>query len=434
MSEPDELSANHVKAMDCPSCGGGIELQAAGYSTYFVCQYCGSELDLLSDDVRLIAEHAEAAEALYIPLGTRGTLRGVEWVTIGNLKKTDGWEEWDEFLLFNPYHGYRWLVFTKDGWSFGTPILAQPERLPGGSYLYDGAGMKICYYFADSTTQSALGEFYWRAQRGDVVRSASYVGGGRMLSCEDAGSEYNWTLEEWIASSEVARAFGIQDTGQYPEIGDTPLPHQPNPHAGKAVNRGLIATVFFLLGILGATMLSYGGETRTKEYSAKVDTPNRSVSLGQFTIEDRPKPFTIATRGSPGDNNWMDVEYTLANVATGDEIIANQPIEYYFGRDWKEDDRSGTLKIASVPAGTYELTADITLPEDENPARLARSNASWDAQARPVAISASSNGVFSSNIVLLFLALFSPALWVWFKSASFEGARSAGYDGEDDDD
>lgn len=205
MSEPDEFSANHVKAMDCPSCGGGIELQAAGYSTYFVCQYCGSELDLLSDDVRLIAEHAEAAEALYIPLGTRGTLRGVEWVTIGNLKKTDGWEKWDEFLLFNPYHGYRWLVFTKDGWSFGTPILAQPERLPGGSYLYDGAGMKICYYFADSTTQSALGEFYWRAQRGDVVRSASYVGGGRMLSCEDAGSEYNWTLEEWIASSEVAR-------------------------------------------------------------------------------------------------------------------------------------------------------------------------------------------------------------------------------------
>ncbi|HSF12844.1 MAG TPA: DUF4178 domain-containing protein, partial [Erythrobacter sp.] len=93
--------APSVRAIDCPSCGGSLELRAAGFSTRLVCQYCASELDLVDDQVRLLAEHAEAANQLILPLGTRGVLKGVEWCVIGYLERGDMWENWGEYLLFN---------------------------------------------------------------------------------------------------------------------------------------------------------------------------------------------------------------------------------------------------------------------------------------------------------------------------------------------
>ncbi|MGB3471138.1 MAG: hypothetical protein WBA51_09980, partial [Erythrobacter sp.] len=150
-------------------------------------------------------------------------------------------------------------------------------------------------------------------------------------------------------------------------------------------------------------------------------------------------PFTIKARGEPGDNNWMYVEYTLTNTQTGEEIIASQPIEYYYGRDWKEDDRKGTVKLSSVPPGTYELTANVGLPDDEGNAAVTAStrNPSGWANAgtgRPVVIEAASNGMFYSNLFLLFLALFLPVGWMFSRALGFETARSSGYDGYDDDD
>ncbi len=431
-------AAPDLRNMECPSCGGAIALHAAGYSTLYACQYCGSEIDLTGDTVRLIAEHVEAARALNIPLGTKGIINGIDWVAVGHMEMNDGWEGWEEFLLFNPYHGYRWLVFTSSGWSLGTAILSQPASPSQETFRFEGASMRRIYEATTSTVQRAIGEFYWQVRRGDEVRSTSYVGGGKVLSCELTGDEYNWTLEEFISSAGIAAAFGVEDTGQYPEIGDIPSPHQPNPYSERAVNFGLIAGVAFLLAMVFAFVMSFPGEQRSQSFTADPASTNRTVSLGTFTVIDRARPFTIKARGEPGDNNWMSVEYTLTNVETDEEIIASQPLEYYYGNDWKEDDRSGTIKISSVPPGTYELIANVALPEDEARANAAgaASTGTWTSgtQPRPVVIEAVSNGMFYSNLFLLFLALFAPVAWLGFNALSFEGARARGYDGHDDDD
>ncbi|MEO1730922.1 MAG: DUF4178 domain-containing protein [Pseudomonadota bacterium] len=431
-------AAAAIKALECPSCGGAIELHAAGYSTLHVCQYCGSEIDLTNDSARLIAEHVEAAKSLFIPLGTKGALNGVEWVCVGNMEKGDGWDQWEEFLLFNPYHGYRWLILTGSGWSFGTPILSQPANPRQDDFTFGGARMKRIYDPATSTVERAIGEFYWQVKRGDEVRSTSYVGGGKVLSCELTGDEFNWTLEEFISSSDVAAAFGIEDTGQYPQIGEYPQPHQPNPYSDNAINLGLVASVAFFAAILVSIVLSFGGEQRRETFTANPTSSQRTITLGTFDVEGRARPFTITARGEPGNNNWMYLEYTLTNMATDEEIIASQPIEYYFGRDWKEDDRKGTVKISSVPPGTYELTAEVSLPEDElpNARALAEVTPDWSVKGagRPVTVEVYSNGVFYSNFVLLFLALFGPVIWVGARALSFETARSSGYDGYEDDD
>src|SRR5688572_6591266 len=127
-----------VRALSCPSCGGTISLRAAGYTVTVACQYCSSILDVANPDVRLIKEFHEAAAELEIPLGTRGTLRGVEWEVIGYMARSEGGAyPWEEYLLFNPYHGYRWLITNGRGWSLGE-MLTRAPGWAGGSVALDG--------------------------------------------------------------------------------------------------------------------------------------------------------------------------------------------------------------------------------------------------------------------------------------------------------
>ena len=423
--------APSVNAITCPSCGGTLELRASGFSTLIVCLYCGSELDLVDPQVKLVAEHAQAGAQLVLPIGSRGVLKDTDWTVIGYLEKSDGWAAWGEYLLFNPYEGYRWLTHEAAGWSFGVPFLIQPGSPRGLTQKIGNEYFKKCFRETTSTVEYVLGEFYWQVRKGDRVEANAYVSGNRMLSCEITGDEYEWTLEEWVSSADVAAAFGIEDTGQYPATGTHPLPHHPNPYAGLAgfmlkVGSAVLAIALVFVLILDA------GNPRSKASLVAGDSPqSRQVVIEPFTITGASRPFTIETRGEPGDNNWLDVEYVLTNLDTGESRIANQPIEYYYGGDWKEDDRKGTVKLSSVPPGRYSLEAEVIRPEDERSALPSRYPT-----AKPVEISAGPGGIFWSNLFLLFLALFAPAFWVLSKSMSFEAVRRDDYDygNEDDDD
>lgn len=428
--------APSVRVIDCPSCGGSLELRAAGFSTRLVCQYCASELDLVDDQIRLLAEHAEAANQLTLPLGTKGVLKGVEWCVIGYLERGDMWENWGEYLLFNPYHGYRWLVHLHSGWSFGEPLLTQPAHGGGLNLLHDGRAFKQCHESSTSTVKYVLGEFYWQVQRGDETVGIGYVSGQYMLSGEAKRDEYEWTLEEWIDSRAVAKAFGIADTGQYPATAPHPLPHHPNPHSGLLTYMALVAGLAVVLALVVMLFLGNSGQRLSTTLTAGDSPASRQAVLGPFTITGQPRPFVIHTRGEPGSNNWLDVEYELVRLGDEETRFANQPIEYYSGSDWTEDNRRGTLKLSALPTGTYELRAEVIRPGDEVDVKAPM----WvgDGIPRSIEITAGPGGVFWSNFFLLVLALFAPLAWVFSRATNFEVARRTDYDiggiESDDDD
>lgn len=424
MTAPGETPS--VRVIDCPSCGGSLELRAAGFSTRLVCQYCASELDLVDDQVRLLAEHAEAANALTIPLGSMGVLKDVEWCVIGYLERTDSCESWGEYLLFNPYHGYRWLVHMHSGWSFGEPLLVQPAHASTYNVLHDGQAFKQCHESCTTTVEYVLGEFYWQVQRGETTVSIGYVAGQRMLTGEAKRDEYEWTLEEWLDSRDVARAFGNADTGQYPATARFPLPHHPNPHKGLLHYMAAVAAGAFVVALVAMFVLGAGGQRATATLVVGDDPASRKAVLGPFTITDRSRPFVIQTRGEPGSDSWLDVDYELVALGDQESRLANQPIEYYSGPDWTEDNRNGALKLSAIPPGKYELRAEVVRPEDEQAADAI----TWGAPGpeRIVQITAGPGGIFWSNLFLLLLALFAPVGWVFARYTSFETARRSDYD------
>src|SRR5918992_3811417 len=151
MASAAAAPAPSVKALSCQSCGGTIQLRAAGYTVTVACVYCGSLLDVANPDVRLIKEFHEAAAQLEIPLGTRGTLRGVEWEAIGYVRRSEGGQyPWEEYLLFNPYHGYRWLITNGRGWSFGEMLTRAPTWTAGRVWL---DGQPFLPFFSNGRAQ-----------------------------------------------------------------------------------------------------------------------------------------------------------------------------------------------------------------------------------------------------------------------------------------
>lgn len=119
-------------AFNCPSCGGALSLRAPEASLSVACEHCGSVLDAQDPKHRLLSKYkARLKHEPYIPLGKRGKIKGEEFEAIGFMRRrvryygTD--YEWSEYLLHNPYKGFRWLLEYNGHWTFLSPLANPPE-------------------------------------------------------------------------------------------------------------------------------------------------------------------------------------------------------------------------------------------------------------------------------------------------------------------
>ena len=174
-----------VKPVNCPNCGGTVDIRVAGTTVSVICSHCGSTLDATSPDLQVIAKADQALKTPEIPLGTRGVLKGKTWEVVGYQERTDDDVVWAEYLLFNPYEGYAFLVDDGRRFNLGQLLTRLPTSNWGLGLQADGQNFSR---FGDPypvRTTFVVGEFYWRAAVGETVQETDYVTPGTMLACED---------------------------------------------------------------------------------------------------------------------------------------------------------------------------------------------------------------------------------------------------------
>ncbi len=119
-----------TKALYCPNCGGPIELRGFGHALTAVCPQCLSVLDASSPELNILQKIQEKMRVTpIIPLGTRGTMAGAKWEVIGYQNRGVDGDCWDEFLLFNPYKGFRYLTHYQGHWNYVIQMEALPAHL-----------------------------------------------------------------------------------------------------------------------------------------------------------------------------------------------------------------------------------------------------------------------------------------------------------------
>lgn len=418
-----------IRAITCPSCGGTIEVRAAGYTVTLACQHCGSLLDATQADVQIITAYKRAAKNFAIALGTRGTLLGTEWQVIGALKRYSSESgDWQEFLLFNPYVGYRWLVAAGGEWQFGTILMDRPDgsgRTVGWrGQTYSMAGTET------ASTKTVLGEFYWKVARGDSAACTTYEGTDEVLSREEIAGEVTWTQLIPVDADAVTSAFPVAR-----KFEPKPVRSSFGERFLKSPGRGdhdlpmmfLMALAALLAIGLVQEVLSYPHACTKSQTEVVVGGPISAHRIGG--IEAR-RPWQFVTIDAVSDqfhNRWVDLDYSLVDRKTQRSIDAYGVVEYYTGTDsdgpWTEGSYAAQTLFAGVPGGTYDIFVDTAAhgwPSDPVVAPPADGTGTWaPPNAAELAASGTNPWAAPEKITIWFEACTGGFAWDMFWMMAF---------------
>ena len=363
------VAAPAVRALACPSCGGEVVVRTLGHAVNVTCGNCGSVLDARDPGHRVLQRFLERTRRAEpkIPLGTRGTLGDVVYEVVGFQVRSitaDGERyAWDEYLLFNPYAGFRYLTEYAGHWNSVTTVHAMLEEeqfLAGRRVVrYNGETFRH-FQLATAGTDYVLGEFPWQVRVGDTVRASDYVSPPRVLSAEHTPEETTWSLGTYVDGARVWEAFGLP--------GDPPTPrgvyaNQPSPHAGRAAGRRLVFSVLLLLLVavqVAAVAMSRREEVFARSY--RFEPPGgegAAFVTPAFELRGRTSNVEVDV-DSDLSNSWLYLSFALIDAERGTARDFGRELSYYTGYDaedgsWREGSQRDNVRIPSVPPGRYYL-------------------------------------------------------------------------------
>jgi hypothetical protein len=359
-TEECEPTRNQSTVLACPSCGAAVQLRAAGLSMSATCGSCGTLLDSSNPVLQLLdglwTKHVLVPK---IPIGNRGVVDGVEYECVGCLRRSDpSGEKWMEHLLFNPFNGYRWLVYFQGHWSWIQTLLEGPNET-GNSRIHDGTIYRL-FSSGTALVEDVIGEFYWKVRRGEETQVTDYIAPPRVLSSERYAdlNEETWSEGRYMSGTEVFSAFKLEGE---PRRAEGVYLNQPNPYAGKTGSLMIPALIAAaVLTAIQLESLSTGIElplvSSRLEYNR--ESTNQTLVTPTFVVPGtRSQPLTVVV-SAPVNNAWVDTELSLLNLDTQEVKLFEAGVGYYSGYDdgnWSEGSKDQSKIVPAVQPGRYVL-------------------------------------------------------------------------------
>lgn len=371
-----------ARALACPSCGGEVAVRSLGHAVNVVCESCGSVLDARDPGYRVLQRFVERTshEAPAIPLGARGTLHDTVYEAIGFQVRSitvDGERyAWREYLLFNPYAGFRYLTEYNGHWNDVATVKAMPEEHFLGARLaaeYRGETFRH-FQRAAATTDFVLGEFPWQVRVGDVAQVSDFVAPPRLLSAEAEGDDVTWSLGTYVSGARVWEAFALP--------GRPPVPvgvyvNQPSPHGAIARGRWRLFRwlVLLLVGAQWASMFAARNE-EVFEGTYQFQPPGgegAAFVTAPFELRGRTSNVQVEI-DTDVQNSWLYFGLALIDAERGAARDFGREVSQYSGYDsedgnWREGSPRDRARIPAVPPGRYYLRVAPDGPPAGPPAR-----------------------------------------------------------------
>jgi hypothetical protein len=359
-----------VKALNCPGCGAALTVRSFGNAVTIVCDSCHSILDAKDPNLQVLQRFKVATDEVrpLIPLGTRGKTRGADYEVIGFQRRTIDVEgfpySWHEYVLFNPYKGFRYLTEYNGHWNDVSTLKALPEVHSYGStptVRYLGETYKH-FQTAKAGTSFVLGEFPWQVRVGEAVVVTDYVSPPRVLSSEQTGNEVTWSMGEYMTGKDVWKVFRLP--GDPPDAVGV-YENQPSPLSAETKNIWVVFAGFLCLLVL--MMIGFDLSARNEQVftgSYRYDSNQRgeaSFVTDEFELKGHDSNVEVKT-STDLNNRWIYLNYALINEDTGKALDFGREVSYYHGRDsdgaWTEGSANDSVAVPSVPPGKYYLRVE----------------------------------------------------------------------------
>jgi Domain of unknown function (DUF4178) len=359
-----------VKTLRCSGCGNPLTVRGMERTESIACEACGSVIDLTDENLRIISTfQSKIKHKPLIPLGSRGKVRGDLFEVIGYLRRAVTVEgvdyEWSEYLLFNPYKGFRWLSEYHGHWNFLKTTTNIPKKKGDGVRYLDKTFLH--FQSAESRVTYVLGEFYWKVQAGETCKYTDYIAPPLILSKEQTAQETDWSIGEYIEPETLWRAF--RPPSPMPaRIGVAP--NQLSPYSGKVASLWKLIGYLFLAAVfihLGLFFFSHDKLVFENRFTFQQKDRGKAIVSEFFDISGRTSNVVIKTAAAPLDNSWLFLNMALISE-DGRAYDFGREISYYHGIEdgsaWSEGSSSDEASLPSIPSGRYYLRIE---PESSAP-------------------------------------------------------------------
>ena len=207
--------AASIEHLQCPNCGGQVEVHPGRGSKSAVCTHCGSVLDLTSKQLEILGRVRPSFKpARDILPGAEAVLEGERHLVTGWLRYK-GWDDeeswtWDEWQLVSDSGQVRYLSFSSDeGFLLQTPIRPTPKVSRRGAEI---EGKRVPFHEVSPAKISGMaGELTWRPQLDKTLQVAEGRRGGLHYSAELTADEVEVVGGPKLSELEVWKAFGRDD-------------------------------------------------------------------------------------------------------------------------------------------------------------------------------------------------------------------------------
>lgn len=343
----------------CSRCNkqGSYFLKAVSYSV--TCSHCGTLYDAYSEELksRNVSINPDFKPA--IELGKTGVLNNKKYLVTGILIKNERSTSyfWEEYVLFNPIHGYAYLTQYDGHWTFLESTVDAPHKIEGeNAYAYEKT---LFLLFAKYKTEikGAKGEFPFKLTIDDIPVVEEYIAPPHIIICEKNSTYFEWFKGHYIEPDELKQAFSLDAVPARKGTGVIqPFISSVNPIALKnfLISFGviLIALQFYF------SFNSHNDIAYQKSYLINDSLNNTEIYTNTFNLNYGTKNTEVVI-SSPLHNNWIYCAASLVNEATGIVYDFDLEAEFYSGTEggesWSEGKGWASKVISQVPEGKYYL-------------------------------------------------------------------------------
>lgn len=399
-----------LKAFNCKNCGSPVEITAVGQTLNVVCPSCKSIIDAKDPNFKVL-QKAQSKKKWFpaIPIGATGKLKGVLWKNIGYMVKQDSGYYWSEYLLYNPYHGYRWLSEVNGHWTIYKKVYRASGVTGSPKAEYKGKTFKL-FNHGTANVEYVEGEFYWRVKRGDKATVSDYISPPEGLSVEYSNFEENWALGTYIETDTLKKAFRIKNEMPYQQgvgmLEPSPLKKKVKENGKVLVTSLAILFTIFVLRKITAKNEQVFFTFLDDQHSIIRNT--LTTKTEEFEVKGRKSNLEIRGRAAVY-NSWVYVDALLVDAETQKGIPMPIEISYYRGSDWSEGSKQKTRVVSNIPPGRYYLSIKTQVGPNQPSGKIRL----WLTRDVPI----------NSNFyIAAFLILIGP-IFGFFRSHGFEARR-----------
>ena len=346
-----------IERLQCPNCGGQVEIHADRGVKAAVCVHCGSVLDLTAAQAAVIGS-TKPSRRPKVPVepGMEGTFEGENHLVIGWLRYK-GWDDeskwyWDEWQLVSDTGRVRYLSYSDDeGFLLQTPVHPTPKVTKRGIELASG---RIGFSeTSPAKIEAVRGELTWRPKLGETLKVGEADHGGTAYSVELTADEVEVVAGPTLTDAEVWTAFGRDDLVE--------KDHQAKARMHRYAQLARPCWVAFLGFLLVAMVASCTGREVVDE---SLTLPvGQAAEVGAFEADAGDVVKVDVRADLQASNTWTAPDVYVTGPAGTRRYLFTPDLWTWASGGESESNRSASRMFAAPASGTYQV--DVELAESD---------------------------------------------------------------------